>query len=129
VIPGGGETTMTDYDELLARADKRLRPEGRIGWLHMEGDFKLIADLEKALRAALATRPQVDAGPWPKFCPWCAAEFNADGTVTAPEVLAPSATPTEEEDNIGRRLSDFGEHLLERGSVAGSATPTGDDDE
>jgi len=40
---------MTNHDELLTRADKRLRSND----LHAHGDLALIA----ALRAALATRP------------------------------------------------------------------------
>jgi len=52
-----------------------------------------LRDSNKALRAALATRP--DDGPWPKFCPGCMGEFHEDGIFTPP--AAGSATATTDE--------------------------------
>jgi hypothetical protein len=103
--------------------------------IHRQGD----SDTDQAALDAIAA---VAGSATPTRCHECDGrghtwEFSRDGYMTCDwcggsgeesEAPAGSATPIQDEDNIGRRLSDFGEHLLKRGPVAGSATPTDYDD-
>ena len=94
---------MTDYDELLARADRHLA-------IARPADARLVAELAEALRAALATQPQ------PLFEGTVEQAWNDGGGVIA--LPAPIDSP--------ERLD--GQRVVVYAAVAGSATPTGDDD-
>jgi len=116
---------MSDYDELLARAEEAFDVyeqgyEPDPVWL-----FHLAEDLYAALRAALAAQPQpLFEGTPVELRRWLRGQYASTevNTTTSLVVHEGSATP-EEREPIAWTQDHNGEW-----HEAGSATPTGDDD-
>jgi hypothetical protein len=121
---------MTDYDELLARADFYLPWHGE--------EYDLIEDLAAALRAALAARAE------PLFEGTVADFIRRFDSLQQPPLVraldlievyrqgapAGSATPTNR--HASGRAYDYADGRRVEwpdDEAAGSATPTGDDDD
>jgi hypothetical protein len=122
---------MSDCDELLARADWRVR--GGTGFVEYDHgrDTKLIRELRNALRATLATRPQPlpDANEvydWlmTHGVGWVASVPAIKAVLRAVEAMA---TCTCLDVETGRGFEDCPVHDPDLAS-AGSAIPDGDND-